>query len=74
MVPSAENGHFSASGAGCIAGTQKGGPEYRAKLAAGFETVDVEPNTIYGAADARQLLAGPNWNWRLWTHGWTAKS
>ncbi len=43
--------------AGCVAGALEES-EYRAKLAvAGFEEIGVQPTRIYGAQDARGLLA-----------------
>jgi arsenite methyltransferase len=39
----------------CIAGALEE-REYRAKLAAGFEHVEVEPTRIYRAEDARETL------------------
>jgi SAM-dependent methyltransferase len=42
---------------GCIAGALEES-DYRAKLeAAGFDAIDIEPTRIYGAADARDLMA-----------------
>jgi SAM-dependent methyltransferase len=42
---------------GCIAGALDES-DYRAKLAAaGFDSIDIEPTRIYGAADARDLMA-----------------
>lgn len=43
---------------GCVAGALDEG-DYRDKLAAaGFVGIDVEPTRVYGAADAREFLAG----------------